>query len=133
MNELYRSKTNKMISGVCGGLSEYLSLSPEIVRTLFVIATIMSGLKYGFIIYIAATLLIPEAPVGYIPYSSNKVPFSFNNLASKNTIGIVLILLGLLLTLKRVLDIDDIIIISFILIALGIYILLKGGKISEKE
>lgn len=133
MNQLYRSSTKKMISGVCGGISEYLSVSPEIVRTLFVVFTLVSKVKYGFMIYIAAMLLIPEAPPGYVSYSSNEEHFSFNNMANKNTIGVAFIVLGLVLTLKKILNIDDIIVTSVLLIALGIYILVKGGKSNEEK
>lgn len=128
MNQLYRSSTNKMISGVCGGLGEYLSVSPDLVRALFVIGTLVSKVKYGFIIYIVAMLLIPEAPAGYTSYGSNSDSFSFDIIKNKNIIGIILIALGIILTLKRILHIDDIIITSIILIVSGIYILVKGGK-----
>ena len=125
MNQLYRSNTNKIVGGVCGGIGESLSISPDIVRALFVIVTFMNGL--GFIAYIVAMLLIPQAPPGYVNTSS-EAPFSFSNTKNKNTIGIVLIALGVLLTLKRMFHIDDIIVTSIILIAVGVYIIAKGGK-----
>lgn len=125
MNQLYRSSTNKIVGGVCGGLGEYLSISPDIVRALFVIVTFMNGL--GFIAYIVAMLLIPQAPAGYVHVSS-EAPFSFGNSTHKNVIGIILISLGVLLTLKRVFHIDDMIVTSLILIIVGVYIIVKGGK-----
>ena len=35
MKKLYRSETNKMISGVCGGIAEYLEVDPTLVRLVF--------------------------------------------------------------------------------------------------
>lgn len=128
MNQLYRYNTNKIISGVCGGLAEHLSVSPDVVRILFVIGTLISKIKYGFIIYIVAMILMPEAPVGYENYNSYSSKFSFDSMKNKNIIGVVLIAFGFMLTLKRLFSIDDILITSIILIALGVYILVRGGK-----
>ncbi len=125
MNRLYRSNTNKIVGGVCGGIGEYLSVSPDIVRVLFVILTFMTGI--GFIGYIAAMLLIPQAPPGYSEHPS-ETKFSFDSIANKNAFGIVLIILGLSLTLKRIFNIDDIVITSIVLIIVGVYIIVKGGK-----
>lgn len=133
MNQLYRSNTNKIISGVCGGVAEYLSVSPDMLRAIFIIGTLISRLKYGFIVYVVAMLLIPEAPPGYVSYSSKNTNFSFDNIKNKKFIGIALIALGVILTVKKVLHIDDIIITSIVLIAVGIYILAKGGRSNEKK
>jgi len=63
MNEIkkvYRSKKNKMIAGVCGGLGEYFKVDPTIIRIIFVSA-ILAG-TVGFIAYIICWLIIPEEP-----------------------------------------------------------------------
>lgn len=125
MNQIYRSNTNKIIGGVCGGIGEYLSIDPNIIRALFVIFTFTNG--FGFIAYIVAMLLIPQAPPGYVS-TSTEAPFSFGEYSNKSTIGLILIALGVLLTLKRLLHVDDIIVTSIVLIAVGIYILVRGGK-----
>lgn len=131
MNQIYRSNTDRKIAGVCGGIGEYLSISPDVVRILFLLGSLMIGLRYGFIIYIVSMLLMPQLPEGY----SNKPKASYNNDSSinRNIVGIVLIALGIVLTLKRVFRIDDIVVISIILIAVGIYIITKGGKNNEKK
>lgn len=128
MNQLYRSNTNKMISGVCGGVADYLSINPDLVRAIFVIGTIASELKYGFIVYVVAMLLIPIAPPGFVNHHSNDDTFSFDGIKNKNIIGLALIFFGIILTFKRILHIDDIVVISIILISLGIYLISKGGK-----
>ena len=59
---LYRSRQERMISGVCGGLGEYLSIDPTIIRLIFVIAALWGGA--GFIVYLVMMLVVPEEPFG---------------------------------------------------------------------
>ena len=57
-DRLVRSATNRMWSGVCGGIAEYFQIDPTIVRAFFVIATILTGGLF-FIVYIALIILMP--------------------------------------------------------------------------
>ena len=57
---LYRSKTDKKILGVCGGMADYFAIDPVIVRLLWVLGTLMS-LFLG-VAYIACAFIIPEEP-----------------------------------------------------------------------
>ena len=57
--KLYRSMTNKMISGVCGGIGEYFNVDPTLVRLLWVILTI-GGFGVGLLIYILAAVIMPQ-------------------------------------------------------------------------
>ena len=56
--KLYRSKNERMIAGVCGGLAEYLDIDPVIIRLIWVIITCFAF--SGIIIYIIACLIIPN-------------------------------------------------------------------------
>ena len=56
---LYKSRTNRMLSGVCGGIAEYLNLDPTVVRLL---CAILGCSGTGIIIYIVAAIVMPEAP-----------------------------------------------------------------------
>ena len=56
---LYRSRTSRMLAGVCGGLAEYFNIDPTIVRLLFVIAALIGG--PGIVLYIILALVMPEA------------------------------------------------------------------------
>lgn len=56
--QLRRSRNNRIIAGVCGGLGEYFELDPVIIRLLLVVATLMGG--SGIILYLVAWVLIPE-------------------------------------------------------------------------
>jgi len=59
MKRLYRSRTNKMIAGVCGGIAEYLGIDTTIVRLLYIVASLMLAAFPGLLIYIIAIFVIP--------------------------------------------------------------------------
>ncbi len=56
--KLFRSQTDKIIAGVCGGLGKYLNIDPTIIRIAFVILAIINGA--GLIVYIILALVIPK-------------------------------------------------------------------------
>ena len=58
---MFRSKTNRMLSGVCGGIAEYTGIDPTIVRLLF-IAVIFFSCGAGILLYLAALLIMPLEP-----------------------------------------------------------------------
>ena len=55
---LYKSKVNKMIAGVCGGIAEYFNVDPTIVRLAWVVFTCLGG--SGLIAYVIAAIIIPQ-------------------------------------------------------------------------
>ena len=55
---LTKSKTEKKIFGVCGGLAEYLDVDPTVVRLIWAGSVIVFGV--GIIGYLAAALILPE-------------------------------------------------------------------------
>ncbi len=59
---LYRSRTNKMIAGVCAGVGEYANIDPTVVRLLFVLITIFSTVLPGLLAYLLMVIIIPEEP-----------------------------------------------------------------------
>ena len=59
MKKLYRSKRNRIIFGVCGGIGEYLDVDPTLVRLLWVLLS-LHGI--GIIAYVIAWIIIPEEP-----------------------------------------------------------------------
>jgi phage shock protein C len=56
--KLYRSKKNRKIWGVCGGLAEYFDIDPTLLRVLAVVSIFISGL--GLIAYIVMRIVVPE-------------------------------------------------------------------------
>ena len=61
MKRLYRSRTNRILGGTCGGLGTYYDTDPNILRILWVALTILS-VGVGVIASIVAWILIPEEP-----------------------------------------------------------------------
>ncbi len=57
--KLYRSMSNKMICGVCGGIAEYINIDPTVVRLLWVI---FSAFGVGIFVYIVAAIIMPIKP-----------------------------------------------------------------------
>lgn len=57
---LYRSRKNKILAGVCGGIGDYLNIDPVIVRLIWV-ATFFAG-GAGLLLYIVAMIIIPVQP-----------------------------------------------------------------------
>jgi len=55
---LYRSRTDAMLGGVCGGLGEYFDADPNLVRLAFVLLSVLTG--FGILIYFALWLTVPE-------------------------------------------------------------------------
>ena len=68
--KLYRSKKDKMIAGVCGGIAEYFDVDSTLVRLLTVIFILLGGA--GVVVYIIAWIIIPETPEQVSDDKSNK-------------------------------------------------------------
>jgi phage shock protein C len=58
VKKLYRSKKNRVIAGVCGGIAEYFNIDPTLVRLLWIFFVIIWG--SGILAYIIAWIIIPE-------------------------------------------------------------------------
>lgn len=59
---LYKSSTNKVLCGVCGGIGEYFDVDPTIVRLICI--TLIFGWGSGLLAYIVAAVIMPERPSG---------------------------------------------------------------------
>ncbi len=65
MKKLYRSKTERMVSGVCGGIAVYLNVDPTIVRLVWALVSIFSAAVPGVLLYVVCSLIVPEEPDAY--------------------------------------------------------------------
>lgn len=68
MKRLTKSPNNRVISGVCGGLGEYLGLDPTVVRIAWVLFVFFGG--SGIVVYILCALFMPESSERF-----NEVPY----------------------------------------------------------
>ena len=58
--KLYRSRQDRMIGGVCGGIAEYFNIDPTLVRLLAVASIFLAG--SAVIAYLIAWIVVPEDP-----------------------------------------------------------------------
>jgi phage shock protein C len=60
VRKLYRSRTNRQVAGVCGGLAEHFNMDATLLRVLFVVLAVLGG--SGIVIYVAMWIIVPQEP-----------------------------------------------------------------------
>ena len=60
--KLYRSRENRMLGGVCGGLGEYFDIDPTLVRVLFVFGAFLGIPGALALVYLVLLILVPQEP-----------------------------------------------------------------------
>lgn len=120
---LYRSRKDRVLAGVCGGLAHYFNLDPVLIRIAFVALALAGGA--GILIYILAAIVIPEASAGEDVPRADVTTLS----QGRVIIGAVLIAIGALLFMREILPgFNDQIFWAIILVALGLGVILKGSQ-----
>ncbi len=125
--KLYRSKKNRIIGGVCGGLAEYFKIDPLIIRLIFVAMIFADGV--AIIIYIILMIAVPEEPIDtaeVIDKNENR-PSSWLT-DKKNIFAFILILIGTVLLLKQLLPmtwLNGHIFWSVVIILVGLFLIFK--------
>ena len=56
--KLYRSRNQRMLAGVCGGLAEYFNVDATLIRVLFLVLAVVGG--SGLVIYVVMWLIVPD-------------------------------------------------------------------------
>lgn len=161
-NKLYRSKIQKVIGGVCGGLAEYFDVDPVFIRALFILLLVAGG--SGFLLYILLWILIPQKPLVFSKeqqfanvnskfntsnnfeafYNSSCDNETINRAAElkfeeeqnkrKNNFGYLLIATGLIIFLYNYIpSISFSVWAPILLISLGVYKLYKSKSKSKQE
>ena len=59
---LYKSNTNKVISGVIGGVGEYFDLDPTLLRLAYLLIAVATAIVPAIIAYIVASIIVPSKP-----------------------------------------------------------------------
>lgn len=132
----YRSRKDKMIGGVAGGLAEYFEVDPTIVRILFVVGLFLGA---GFLAYILLWIIVPEEPVGTESASQNTANPETTDTGTENNsekatrtevrknrtniFGALLVILGVLLLIDNFVRFHAF--WPLLLILIGVGILLK--------
>lgn len=142
MKKLYRSRENKVLAGVCGGIGEYFEIDPVIVRLIWIVLTMIWG--FGLFLYIIAIFLIPLEPkeikiqdVSTSPQESKK---DYRHLED-NDRNIVITLIALFFIVLGIMVVISIIapstyifrniikgILGVAMIIIGIYLVFKSKK-----
>jgi len=58
---LYRSRSDRMVAGVAGGMADYTGIDPTIIRLLWVLAFLPGGVP-GLLLYVLCVILMPSEP-----------------------------------------------------------------------
>lgn len=58
--KLYRSRTDRILGGICGGLADYLNIDPSAIRLIWLLVVIFTGFVPGLLVYIIALFIIPS-------------------------------------------------------------------------
>ena len=85
--QLYRSNTQRVVAGVCGGLGEYFGLDPVWFRIGFVVLALGGG--SGILIYLVLWLVIQPAPSGYVSPASGRA-----TVTGAAVVGMVFVIVG---------------------------------------
>lgn len=145
--QLRKSRRFRVFAGVCGGFAEYFNIDPTIVRIIWAALSLTGA---GFVAYIIAAIIMPDANDDFYSSNSGKSGFSSetgsnsnsssdewreptntkaNTDRSRNVIGAVLIITGILVIFRQVFNwIDFKYLFPFILIAIGCLILYRSKK-----
>ncbi len=140
IKKLYRSREDRMIFGVCGGMAKYFDADSTLIRVIFILLVFANGI--GLVMYFIFAILIPLEP-GIAEESKTEESKEFivelkkkNRYISKIIFGIILILLGLFFVLDRYFPISFYMrwlsirsLWPYIIIVLGLYLIFKNTKI----
>jgi len=99
VKRLYRSKTDRILGGVCGGIGEYFNTDPTLIRLLWVVFTLAWGA--GILAYIIAWIIVPEKPVETPPTAAPPTPPAPPPSIAKISLvfGIIIVVLGVIFSL----------------------------------
>ncbi len=61
---MHRSRSDKRLLGVLGGVADYTGLDPSLIRIVYVIVTILTGFFPGILLYLVMALVVPREPKG---------------------------------------------------------------------
>jgi phage shock protein C len=144
--KLHRSKTNRVIFGVCGGLGEYFEIDPLVVRILFILLTFTGG--SGIVIYLILAIMIPDSDGNrktvneVISGTQEKTQELAEEIKKnsawivniKNIVGLVIVFIGLDILFEQVFDFNPFSIINWgmvwalILVLIGLRIIFNSKE-----
>jgi phage shock protein PspC (stress-responsive transcriptional regulator) len=147
--KLYRSKTDRIIFGICGGLGEYFEIDPLVFRILFILLTFTGG--SGVIIYILLAIIIPGSDgqklksvevknvIDEAQEKTQDIAAEIKKNGSwiknvKNIVGLVIVLIGLNIFFEQVFKVNAFsfinwgIIWAVVIVLIGVKIIFNNKK-----
>jgi len=128
---LFRSSSNRLIAGVCGGLGKFFAVDPTIVRLVFLLLLFLGG--GGFLLYLILWIIVPEeqqagaTPQAVVATNTQELAQS----AARHgpvVFAVILIFLGVWFLLQNLLHIDLGQLWPVILIIIGLALLIPGMR-----
>lgn len=132
--KLYRSSSDKIIAGVCGGLAEYFSVDATLIRIVFVALALANG--FGIILYLIMALIIPKDKKTGTKENARDLAEGAKHLASqartsehgRNLLGLIIVAIGLMVLIKNIMPVPPAwmhtpIFWPIVIIAVGLYLL----------
>ena len=116
---LFRSRTNRMFAGVCGGLAEAYGADATAVRMLTVIFGVITGIFPVLIIYLIAAIVIPVRDAGEAPVGGLSAPVTVTGGQAAVIAGITLVGFGIVALANVWFDVDWALLWPVALIVLG--------------
>lgn len=98
MKRLWKSRNDRMIDGVCGGIAEYAGIDATLVRVGMVLLAVFGGV--GFLLYLAGMILMPVRP-GELPASTAGHPSPPSPERNGRVLGAVLLAIGIWILLHN--------------------------------
>ncbi len=139
VKRLFRSRTDRVLAGVCGGLADYFSIDPVLMRILWVIISFFGGV--GLLLYIAAAIIIPQETDSVANLDTDDKPGNSDRNDKALFWGSLLVIVGIGLILKQfglftyfsMMDIPWQVIWAVLLILLGVYIMFFRNKTTTRQ
>jgi phage shock protein PspC (stress-responsive transcriptional regulator) len=92
---LYRSRTNRVLAGVCGGIAEYYGADPTAVRLLTAVIAVFTAVVPMLVLYLIAAIVVPERIGGEAPVGTDSTPAVLEPGRGALIFGIGLVAVGL--------------------------------------
>jgi phage shock protein C len=139
--KLYRSRTDSIIAGVCGGLAEYFDIDPSLVRVGAVLLTLAWGA--GLLAYLVLWLIVPQKPLESSLSEESAETGAESPLAERPEkdrgvffVGMILTIIGVLLLMNNYISFAWLSLGKLwplLIILIGIMILARGSSRKEDE
>ncbi|AKG91993.1 phage shock protein C {PspC} family protein [Geoglobus ahangari] len=128
MEKLFRSRSDRVIAGVCGGLARYFGVDATLIRLIFVVGALLKGVT--ILIYIILALIIPEEPEDGEEEERPAVEPEGGGETRRKLLAYLLILFGAFVFMEDLFPfwLSDEQIFAAILILIGIWILKGSGR-----